>query len=84
MNSVKVTADATNNGGAIVLREKQIAALSDDPDILSQQLQAMAGPGAGPNGGGPRGGGPTGGMMAGAPPPGMMGGRLGSSSRNYT
>ena len=47
----KVTTDTTNNGGAIVLREKQIAELSDDPDILSQQLQAMAGPGSGPNGG---------------------------------
>jgi hypothetical protein len=47
----KVTADASNNGGAIVLRDKQIEALSDDPDVLSQQLQAMAGPGAGPNGG---------------------------------
>jgi Carboxypeptidase regulatory-like domain len=47
----KVTSDPADNGGAIVLKEKQLAALSDDPDELSQQLQAMAGPGAGPNGG---------------------------------
>ena len=46
-----VSADPTSNGSALVLREKELAALSDDPDELSQQLQAMAGPGAGPNGG---------------------------------
>ncbi len=46
-----VTADAANNGGALVLKEKELAALSDDPDELAQQLQAMAGPGAGPGGG---------------------------------
>ena len=47
----RVTTDAESNGGALVLREKELAALSDDPDELSQQLQAMAGPGSGPNGG---------------------------------
>jgi hypothetical protein len=46
-----VTADPASNGSALVLREKELAALSDDPDELSAQLQAMAGPGAGPNGG---------------------------------
>jgi hypothetical protein len=46
-----VTADPTSNGSALVLREKELSTLSDDPDELSQQLQAMAGPGAGPNGG---------------------------------
>jgi hypothetical protein len=45
-----VSVDADSNGGALVLGEKELAALSDDPDELSQQLQAMAGPGAGPNG----------------------------------
>jgi len=49
--AANVSADPSSNGGAIVLREKELAALSDDPDELSQQLQAMAGPGAGPNGG---------------------------------
>jgi len=47
----RVSADAANNGSALVLRERQLAALSDDPDELAAQLQAMAGPGAGPNGG---------------------------------
>ena len=47
----KVSADPTSNGSALVLGEKELTALSDDPDELQQQLQAMAGPGAGPNGG---------------------------------
>jgi hypothetical protein len=46
-----VTTDPTQNGGALVLGQKELAALSDDPDELSQQLQAMAGPAAGPSGG---------------------------------
>jgi hypothetical protein len=46
-----ISADPTSNAGALVLREKELSALSDDPDELQQQLQAMAGPGAGPNGG---------------------------------
>jgi hypothetical protein len=46
-----VSTDPASNGGALVLREKELAALSDDPDELLQELQAMAGPGAGPNGG---------------------------------
>ena len=46
-----VSADPTANGSALVLKEKELAALSDDPDELTAQLQAMAGPGAGPNGG---------------------------------
>lgn len=46
-----VSTDPASNGSALVLREKELAALSDDPDELLQELQAMAGPGAGPNGG---------------------------------
>jgi hypothetical protein len=34
-----------------VLRGEDLAALPDDPDDLSDALQALAGPGAGPNGG---------------------------------
>ncbi len=41
--------DAT--AGAIVLKDKDIEALPDDPDELAAALQALAGPGAGPNGG---------------------------------
>jgi hypothetical protein len=47
----KVNTDTTSNGDALVLGPKELAALSDDPDELAAQLQAMAGPAAGPNGG---------------------------------
>ena len=39
------------NGGAIVLNGSDLDALSDDPDQLQNELQALAGPAAGPNGG---------------------------------
>ena len=42
---------AEANGGRVVLRERQLAALSDDPDELALQLQALAGPAPGPGGG---------------------------------
>ncbi len=40
-----------NNVSALVIRGKDLDALSDDPDELSNELQALAGPSAGPNGG---------------------------------
>lgn len=40
-----------NNAGAIVLSGKELEALSDDPDELQSDLEALAGPSAGPNGG---------------------------------
>jgi hypothetical protein len=40
-----------NNAGMVVLRGKDLEALSDDPDELQSDLQALAGPSAGPNGG---------------------------------
>jgi hypothetical protein len=40
-----------NNAGAIVMTEKDLEALSDDPDDLQNDLTALAGPSAGPNGG---------------------------------
>jgi len=46
-----VSTDAASNAGAIVLREADLQALSDDPDDLEADLQALAGPSAGPNGG---------------------------------
>ncbi len=46
-----VSTDPAANAGALVLKEKDLEALSDDPDELQQQLQALAGPGSGPNGG---------------------------------
>ena len=41
-----------SSAGAIVLKEDEIAALPDDEEDLEAALQALAGPGAGPNGGG--------------------------------
>ena len=46
-----VTLDPSNNAGALVLKGEDLDALSDDPDDLAQDLQALAGPAAGPNGG---------------------------------
>ncbi len=40
-----------NSASTIVLKGKDLDALSDDPDELSAELQALAGPSAGPNGG---------------------------------
>ena len=50
-DSNSVSTEASSNVGAIVLREADLDALSDDPDDLESDLQALAGPSAGPNGG---------------------------------
>jgi hypothetical protein len=47
----QVSTDPNQNVGALVLRGEDLDTLSDDPDQLSQDLQALAGPAAGPNGG---------------------------------
>ncbi|HLQ52440.1 MAG TPA: carboxypeptidase regulatory-like domain-containing protein, partial [Terriglobales bacterium] len=47
----KVDLGPENNAGATVLKGKDLEALSDDPDELQSDLQALAGPAAGPNGG---------------------------------
>jgi hypothetical protein len=46
-----VSVDAGSNASAIVLKGKDLESLSDDPDELSNELSALAGPSAGPNGG---------------------------------
>ena len=46
-----VSTDADANASAIVLKGSDLDALSDDPDELTNELQALAGPSAGPNGG---------------------------------
>jgi hypothetical protein len=46
----RVNTNPAANGGAVVLRQRQLAILSDDPDELAQQLQALAGPIPGPGG----------------------------------
>ncbi|MGA2183319.1 MAG: DUF2012 domain-containing protein [Bryobacteraceae bacterium] len=45
-----VSTEASSNAGAIVLKQQDLDALSDDPDDLQQDLQALAGPSAGPDG----------------------------------
>jgi len=40
-----------NNASSVVLKGQDLDALSDDPDELQAELEAMAGPAAGPNGG---------------------------------
>ncbi len=40
-----------SNAGALVIKGKDLEAMSDDPDELQSELQALAGPSAGPNGG---------------------------------
>ncbi len=46
-----VSVDPDNNVSAVVLTGKDLDALSDDPDELSNELTALAGPAAGPSGG---------------------------------
>src|SRR5208337_1541376 len=49
--TTQVDVSPTNNANTIVLQGKDLEALSDDPDELESELQALAGPSAGPNGG---------------------------------
>jgi Carboxypeptidase regulatory-like domain len=49
--TTKVDVNPENNAGAIVMQGKDLEQLSDDPDELQSELQALAGPSAGPNGG---------------------------------
>ena len=46
-----VSIDQDSNASATVLKGDDLKALSDDPDELAQELSALAGPAAGPNGG---------------------------------
>jgi len=46
-----VDVNPNNNAGAIIISGKELEALPDDPDELLSDLQALAGPAAGPNGG---------------------------------
>lgn len=50
-DAAKVSTGSDNNASSVVLRGKDLDALSDDPDELQSELQALAGPSAGPNGG---------------------------------
>jgi hypothetical protein len=46
-----LSVEPDNNATALTIKGEDLAALPDDPDDLSDALQALAGPGAGPNGG---------------------------------
>ena len=46
-----VSVDPSNNASQLVLKGTDLDALPDDPDDLAADLQALAGPSAGPNGG---------------------------------
>jgi Carboxypeptidase regulatory-like domain len=49
--STTVDVNPANNASALILKGKDLDALSDDPDELQSELEALAGPAAGPNGG---------------------------------
>jgi hypothetical protein len=46
-----VSTEPESNQNALVIKDKDLDALPDDPDDLAAALQALAGPAAGPNGG---------------------------------
>ncbi len=50
-NAPTVEVTPENNASSIIIKGKDLEALSDDPDELQAELQALAGPSAGPNGG---------------------------------
>ena len=50
-STVSVSVEPDNNATALVIKGEDLASLPDDPDDLADALQALAGPGAGPNGG---------------------------------
>ena len=50
-NAPTVDVNPNSNAGAITISGKELEALPDDPDELLSDLQALAGPSAGPNGG---------------------------------
>ena len=49
--TTKVNVNPEENASALVIKGKDLEALSDDPDELQSELEALAGPSAGPNGG---------------------------------
>ena len=49
--TTKVSVNPEENASALVIKGEDLQALSDDPDELQSELEALAGPSAGPNGG---------------------------------
>jgi len=50
-NPTQLDVGASSNAGALIIKGRDLEALADDPDELQSELQALAGPSAGPNGG---------------------------------
>ncbi|GAC1632526.1 MAG: hypothetical protein NVS9B14_05880 [Candidatus Acidiferrum sp.] len=50
-STTQLDVSGATNASSVVIKGKDLDALSDDPDELSEELQALAGPSAGPNGG---------------------------------
>jgi hypothetical protein len=50
-NAARVTTEAASNTSAVVIKGEDLNALADNPEDLQSDLQALAGPGAGPSGG---------------------------------
>ena len=50
-DSTKVSVNPAANASALIIKGEDLNALSDDPDELQSELEALAGPSAGPNGG---------------------------------
>jgi len=50
-SGTQLDTSGTSNANSITLKGKDLEALSDDPDELQDELTALAGPSAGPNGG---------------------------------
>ena len=49
-SAAAISVDSSSNVSALVLKDADIDALPDDPDDLQSDLEALAGPAAGPNG----------------------------------
>ena len=50
-SNINVDTSSENNASSVVIKDKDLDALSDDPDELQSELSALAGGAAGPNGG---------------------------------
>ena len=50
-NDAAVSTDAASNASAVTIKGSDLESLSDDPEDLQSDLQALAGPSAGPSGG---------------------------------
>jgi hypothetical protein len=50
-DSARVSVESSNNASAVVLSGSKLDSLADNPDDMASDLQALAGPSAGPNGG---------------------------------